>query len=180
MTGLAFPKPERRGPKPRKPIPRSAIRRMSDEVAALAETINRGLKRSAKPIPRVTQTPRGKEEAALNAMWSRAVKARDPFCRFMFRCAGTDASVDAAHLYGKGSHPRLRWFLLNGVGACRRCHDYFDRVLTPDQRQTWAMRNLGEAAVIALTAVHIVGTSPDRAEVRATLTAALKQYRRAA
>lgn len=113
-------------------------------------------------------------------MWSSAVKARDPFCRFMFRCAGTDASVDAAHVYGKGSHPRLRWFLLNGVGACRRCHDYFDRVLTREQREAWATRNLGSAAVVALLVTHNLGPSPDRAEVRATLTAALKQFRRAA
>lgn len=31
-----------------------------------------------------------------------------------------------------------------------------------------------------LMRIHLVGPSPDRAEVRATLTAALKQYRRAA
>lgn len=161
MTGLAFPKPEKRGPKPRKPIQGSGRP-----------------KRSGKRIPRVTQTPRGKEEAALNAMWSRYIKARDPICRLRFHCHGA-LTTDACHVYAKGPHPHIRWEIANGVGGCRKCHNHFDRSMTQDDRENWALEHIGESALSCLIFLRVYRQTVDRKEARAYLVAALK-YRRAA
>lgn len=145
-------------------------------------------------MPRVTQTPRGKEEAALNDLFSRVIRERDPQCQIS-RCRGTrsvvvmfDAeealsfgshpSTDAAHLFPKGSHPRIRWDLRNAVGACRSCHSFIDTHKA--EREAFMRTRLNVQDWEDLMRIHLVGPSPDRAEVRATLTAALKQYRRAA
>ena len=161
VSGLAFPKPEKRGPKPRKPIQRSGRP-----------------KRSGKRIPRVTQTPRGKEEAALNDLFSRVIRARDEICRIQLRCtpAFERYSQDAAHLFPKGAYPRLRWDLRNAVGACRDCHRHMTK--HPAEWQGWIKSRLNVQDWEDLMRIHLVGPSPDRAEVRATLTAALEQYRR--
>ena len=158
MIGLALPKPERRGPKPRKPILRSAPQR-----------------RSAKRLPRVTQTERGKEESRLNDLFSRVIRLRDPFCRIGQH---REPSTDAAHLYAKGAYPRLRWDLRNAIGACRKCHSAM--TVAPLTWESWVRANLNVHDWEDLMRIHLSGPSPDRAEVRVTLTAALNQFRRAA
>mgnify|MGYP006921373671 CR=1 FL=1 len=175
MSGLALPKPERRGPKARKPILRSAAPR-----------------RSAKRLPRVTQTERGKEEARLNALFSRVIRLRDPRC-VIGRCGivpmaqnvsvrisvngvqtGTAQTSDAAHLFPKGSHPRLRWDLRNAAGACRDCHTFIDSHKA--EREAFIKSRLNVHDWEDLMRIHLSGPSPDRAEVRATLTAALRRF----
>lgn len=171
MSGLAFPKPARRGPKPRKPIARSAPPR-----------------RSAKRIPRVTQTARGKEEARLNDLFSDVIRLRDEVCQINVRCKPSGSDVgdlgfylkryadDAAHLFPKGSHPRLRWDLRNAVGACRDCHTYMDTHKAA--REAFMRSRLTVTDWDDLMRIHLHGPSPDRAEVRATLMDALRNYRR--
>lgn len=162
MAGFALPKPEKRGPKPRKPILRSAPPR-----------------RSAKRLPRVTQTERGKEESRLNALFSRVIRSRMPYCRFAVRHPDElRPATDAAHLFPKGAYPRLRWDLRNAVGACRECHDYMGA--NKAELDAFMRLRLNVREREDLMRIHLVGPSPDRAVVRMTLTAALAQFRRAA
>jgi len=159
VSGLALPKPARRGPKPRKPIARSSAPR-----------------RSAERLPRVTQTERGKEEARLNGLFSRVIRLRDEVCQIRLRCtpAFERYSQDAAHLFPKGSHPRLRWDLRNAAGACRDCHTFIDSHKA--EREAFIKSRLNVQDWEDLMRIHLSGPSPDRAEVRATLTAALRRF----
>ena len=151
----ALPKPARRGPKPRKPIARCSAPR-----------------RSAKRLPRVTQTERGKEEARLNGLFSRVIRLRDEVCQIQMSCYRR--ATDAAHLFPKGSHPRLRWDLRNAAGACRDCHTFIDSHKAG--REAFITSRLNVHDWEDLMRIHLSGPSPDRAEVRATLTAALRRF----
>lgn len=94
-----IPKPTKRGPKPRCPIPRST------------RTIRRTpvRKRSGK---------RASVEAA-DRRWSQAVRAlAGGTCA---KC-GSYAS-DAHHVRSKKAHPGLRWRVENGIALCREHHD---------------------------------------------------------
>lgn len=125
-------KPPKRGPKPRKAI-----------------------KRGSRPS-RVRKTASGRAKHAADIAWAKAVKAKHPTCTFRLYCAGAP-TVDAAHVFGKGAYPRLRAVLANGVGACRTCHEFYDHVMTPGQRKTWAILYLGQHVVDGLMLFHLNG-----------------------
>lgn len=167
MTGLAFPKPAKRGPRPRKPIARTS-----------------------RPS-RIRRTVRGREQAILNTLFSVVVRLRDPFCEIERCNTGAadgsrgvwgrgipDFSTDAAHLFGKGAHPKIRWDLRNAVGACRACHSYMTR--RPKEWAGWLRDHLHVATFEALMQASLSGPSPDRAAVRVALTAELNRLGRAA
>ena len=93
MTPL--PKPEKRGPKPPRPIQRTAP-----------------IARRSSRRPKVT---------ARDLMWSAAVKAPNLYRCELGHCGG-DMAHDAHHVRSKKAHPKLRYRLENGVALCRSCH----------------------------------------------------------
>lgn len=100
---LALPKPPRRGPKARKPIPRRS-----------------------RPRPMST---RRKAVMAEDREWSYLVKnAANGYCELR-RCDSRTrgpigVATDAHHVRSKKAHPELRHEQANGVALCRRCHTW--------------------------------------------------------
>lgn len=134
-------------------------------------------KKAKRPIARTTRpskirkTARGLEKASLNDLWAKVIRLRDPQCRLMIWCKGAP-TTEAAHLWPKSTHPRIRWDLRVGRGSCHPCHFWLD--LHPHERQKWVERNLPPREICDLM---MLGNSArnDRAAVRETLTAELRR-----
>ncbi len=92
MTELPLPKPEPRGPKPRRPI-----RRRSTQPRGLSE--HRALVKVA------------------DKLWSQIVRATSLLC---VRCR-MRPTREAHHLIGRTKWP-TRWLLENGAPVCHFCH----------------------------------------------------------
>lgn len=146
------------------PIPKPAPR---------AKKQPKPIARGARPA-RVRKTKRGTERESLDRLWSQVVKSSHPLCVFRICCGGALA-VDPAHIFGKGAYPRLRWLFLNGVGACRACHNTYDREWSAEERKAWAVRYLGQYTVDALMDVHLKGPSFQRETLRTALTDHLRR-----
>lgn len=61
----------------------------------------------------------------LDALMKRAVHLRDGHkCRACGKEKGTGRgyAIQAAHIYGKGAHPGLRYELRNVITLCQQCH----------------------------------------------------------
>jgi len=104
---LRYPKPERRGPKAKKPIPRRSL--------------------SPKMVKRLfnLQSYRSRVKQA-NELWRQAIyaKSQSP-TKLCLRC-GIRPFADAAHCFTKGAYPHLRFDLDNGLPCCRPCHRRID------------------------------------------------------
>jgi hypothetical protein len=98
MTELRFPRPARRGRKPRRPIPR----------------VHAGGKRSRVPEPLLRHR---KLEELADALWSLIVRSTSPLC---VRCRRRPVT-DPHHLVSR-RYRALRWELDNGAPLCRACH----------------------------------------------------------
>lgn len=154
---------------------------MSDLVSPLLKPAPKARK-APKPIvrgkrpARVRKTASGREKESLNRLFSQVIRLRDPWCR-IGRCRyikganGAAPTSDAAHLFAKSIYPTLRWNLLNAVGACRYCHDAM--TAKPATWVEWRDGFLTESEARTLHA--LANVSPDRAEVRAALTAQLRR-----
>lgn len=110
---LALPKPEKRGPKPRKRIRRSAA-------------------------PRRTSRPRARrkgETAALvreaDRLWSRCILAEARYVCVPCKVIGgvVHRATDAAHVFSRRCMS-TRHVLGNGMACCRRMHDYLGSAST--------------------------------------------------
>jgi 5-methylcytosine-specific restriction endonuclease McrA len=93
-----LPKPQKRSPKPRKPV-----------------------KRSVRPHA-VRQTKRAAQRRRLDRLWRKAVMGEGkPLC---WNCG--DPATDAAHLVSR-RYNVTRWDRRNGLPLCRPCHNHFTR-----------------------------------------------------
>lgn len=127
MTCL--PKPERRGPKPRRPIPRNSRPQRHVRVA----------RRSAR---------RGQVEALDAAARDFGLDRAGHRCEFSspLRCSRR-SGLDLHHVQGKQAHPTLRWVSANHVILCRRHHD--GAHAKPDAFRAWfAAYRPSDAALI--------------------------------
>jgi hypothetical protein len=95
LSRIAFPKPRRVGPKPKRRLARRVhVKRVSAK--------------------------RGQVERA-DARWSVAIKATSGWeCEW---CGKWQITMDAHHVYSKRAFPRLRYDLDNGVQLDRACHE---------------------------------------------------------
>lgn len=88
----------------------------------------RRITRRVRPRPRAAgDRAKAMREAA--SLWSRIVRAKagndcEAAC-FEWEC--NRPAHDAAHVFGKKAHPRIRYLLLNGISLCRQDHDFYTR-----------------------------------------------------
>jgi len=79
------------------------------------------------PEPKERKTARQKADPVLDA-WKVHIKSRvGHVCEMaglQHRCWG---DLDAHHVIGKGSHPRMKVDQENGVALCRGAHDLFHK-----------------------------------------------------
>lgn len=136
-------------------------------------------KKAPKPIARgkrparVRNTKRGREKESLNRLWSRVVMAKGPECFLGCapKCEGR--AVDPAHLWPKSVYPSIRHLPDVGFPACRVCHTAFDGG-NGMLRAAVRLRLIGAPRLVEISRLAYL-PSPDRAEVRATLTAQLRR-----
>lgn len=109
-------KPARRGPKPRKPIKRSATR-----------------PRRRARVRQQSRSARAKLTRRMDREWSATIREREERCergaKFPFDCPGGYhgwAAVDAHHVISR-RYRRFRWLADNGVALCRACHQWAHR-----------------------------------------------------
>lgn len=109
-------------------------------------------KRAPKPIARRTRIPRigggthGQKVRKANLLWRDLIRAKEPsgICP---RCHKRPWH-DAAHIFGKGAHPRARFELMNGAPLCRPCHRRVDS--DHEAKLEFAERYLGRERYAAL------------------------------
>lgn len=101
-------KPARRGPKPRRPLPRAKAR----------------IKRS---VPVKKRSDKRARVLKALAEWGEKVKARAGYqcelAAYEMACYGP---LDPHHHFRQGPHPRLRFDTDNGIALCRNHHDWAD------------------------------------------------------
>lgn len=103
---LLLPKPEKRGPKPR-----------------------RRIARHRRP-QRERKTPIAKLKRIADGLWRAAILKRDGYrCRFCHKTqeelAREGLSLQGAHGFRRRTYGRVRWDLINGFALCSRDHTYF-------------------------------------------------------
>lgn len=100
MRTQKFPKPKKRGPKPKTRLPRGAVVK-GDKLSARKKK----LKRAAD-------------------LWRDLVRAKEPsgICP---RCRKRKWT-DAAHCFTKGAYPGMRFEPDQGIPLCRTCHQRVD------------------------------------------------------
>lgn len=135
MDHVTFPKPEPRGPKPKKRIARKS--------------------RPAK----VRRTARGKANHAADLKWAKAVLAKGPCAAiggWWLNVGGTVCGMQHRECAGRidPAHVMSRRFLAtrhdpgNGLPLCRRAHDWF--TAHPKVWTAWLIETMGEAKYEAL------------------------------
>lgn len=104
MRTLRFPKPEKRGPKPPKPLARRS-------------------KRITNKLPAALGDHRERVKYA-NDLWRDLIRAKEPrgICPNCYQRPWHDA----AHGFVKGSYFNVRFDLDNGIPLCRVCHRSVD------------------------------------------------------
>lgn len=103
MSDLLLPKPEKRGPKPRKRIARTK-----------------------RPAPARKRKLQGKLRLLADDAQALFIKTRDGWkCA---RCGRTheQAQIQASHLFPKGAYPSLRYAPDNVVAHCWGCHRFLE------------------------------------------------------
>lgn len=113
---MQIPKPEKRGPKPRKRI-----------------------ERGTRPAALAKRGSRGKLRQLADDTMSLYVRSRDGWrCR---RCGDTQGVQQNSHLYPKGAYPALRYNAANAVDHCAACHRFLtDR---PIEFREWIHATIG-------------------------------------
>lgn len=133
---MTLPKPTPRESVP-KPIPRRAV----DKRARRA-------KRRAKVarLPQIGGGTHAQKVRKANELWRHLIYAKEPsgICP---RCLKRPWH-DAAHIFGKGAHPRARFELMNGAPLCRPCHRRVDS--DHEAKLEFALRYLGRERYEAL------------------------------
>ena len=95
---------------------------------------------------------------ALDKLCRKIVIKRDKVC---LRCgkwveSGRGFGMQAAHIYGKGSHPRMRFDTRNIILLCQPCHYWwhakgFGREAAPtNEVREWCLARLGKKRMQAL------------------------------
>ena len=136
MSGLAFPKPEKRQPKPRKPI-----------------------QRSGRPA-RVRRTPRGKAIHAADLKWAKAIRESGP-CAALGVMYGSLAEgyevthsvcytpITAAHIVSR-RYASTRTDPRNGMPLCLGIHSFF--TAHPKEWEAFVVKKIGQKRLEALKA----------------------------
>ena len=116
------PKPSRRAPRQPRPIPRRAR------------------------VRKIGAGSHSQQVRKANELWRRLIYAKEPsgICP---RCVKRPW-VEAAHIFGKGAHPRARFELMNGAPLCRTCHRRVDT--DHEAKLEFALRYLGRERYEAL------------------------------
>ena len=133
--------------------------------------------RASAPIPRRKRvkaqrtTPRAALARKCAALWSRLIAPEGAMCFMRESNMGPACSgrIDAAHVFGKGAHPGVRYERWNGVPLCRAHHDHYTAhptVWLLIFRVEWGRKLYAERLVAASK------PGRDLADVRAELEAA--------
>lgn len=135
---MSQPKPEKRGPKPRKAIPR----------------VWAGGKRCRVPEPlrRFAEL-----EKQADRLWSLIVRSRDGACE---RCH-TRPVAHPHHLIFRSRSKRTRWLIQNGAAICAGCHLAVHR--DSEDNIALAVKLLGREGWDNLNEMKFMGPKPDPA-----------------
>lgn len=123
MTPIAKPTP--RGPKPRRPLKRTAIARSRTPIARKAR------------VKRMKTGERATLRREAERLCSRITLTAHPVCE----CGCGRPSTEAAHILGKKAWPRVRYYLKNLLALAHECHVEL-REATVDLTKPSAMRDL--------------------------------------
>jgi len=77
----------------------------------------------------------------LYPLFSKAIMLRDKYrCRI---CGGI--GTEAAHIFGKQSHPDIALYLPNGLWLCAKCHTLDSNSVheNPDRFKAWFFKHIG-------------------------------------
>jgi len=146
-----YPKPERRGPKPPKPIVRT--------------------KRPRFRMPAVYGDHRARHKYALG-LWAKLIKAKEPsgVCPACMKRRW----VESAHCFIKGRYRALSLELDNGAPLCRACHraidcdqhakrEFFVAYIGPDKYERLRLLALARAKMdLGLTIMLLEAESRER------------------
>ena len=98
------------------------------------------------------KSPRQRELESLHTLWRRIlILQQGPRCQAAGKGTVQCSSVlQAHHIYGKGTYPRLRFDLKNGIIVCSNHHGFWVETGPVHEVGAWLTEQLGEAALTAL------------------------------